>query len=187
MFNDLDGFQIDRFFQPAANRFQVFAGMNCFFLARICFIAMLPLHFIQYALESSLFDMADLILTAMVSAISFGDTIVKEHQTLNGRITMNAARINPLAILLRIIASSALIVFGVADLVIWLFGSSGSLTIHKILLSSRMAFFWAGVYFEACTPLPYQKSWLKRLVEGIKPTLQGVAVPTPEPIVVGSQ
>jgi hypothetical protein len=182
-FETLDGYLIDRLFQPTANRFQKITGKNCFFIAKAMFITNLITHLVEHLFIERQ-SLAWMALMFFGAACWYLIAWITEQKSLHTKTAMNQERISPISVFMRLFFT-LLLVAGFATSLIQI--AIGKLSITTVLSDIRMICLWAGLFFTACTPLPYQKSRIQQLVESFKTMFGGVRIYIPEPVKVGAR
>lgn len=174
MLKKIDGWLIDKIFQPISNKLQRLTGRDCFSLAKAILILIFPLLAIGTALSSAHLSIYLMLGLSVLGTIYLAIPKLKRKFEHTG--CMNPERINGLSRFLRIINII------VTSRVSFLVATTNDREWVVVLLIG-----WANVaslYFLACTPLPPCKSWAGKLLEKLKAAVSGIATPAPEPVKV---
>ena len=184
MFERIDCILIDKVFQPISNKFQRLTGRTCFFLAKTFFslscgsvIAMVIFH--SNLIITSYFPLfLIMVLLAGILLILLNRKIKKIPSDMDFFLSgqANLYRIDPAAFMARCANTLVMIFFIALDIYLY-----RKMIRVNIYFDVYLVVLWIAHYLLACTPLPPQKSWVRKLLEKFKLAEKGITSPVAVP------
>jgi len=173
----LDDRLFDYVFQPFQDWWQKLTGYTCFWLAKWCAVGVFVWHFLadmvglQDGEVSFVFLVVWNVLMLFFVAFAFLFCELVDKEFARGRGYANEERVGTVSAILR--KCTVLIVYVAVAAFPLAFAIGG---VRNLYILFSLIFLLAFLYFSACTPLPPQKSKVRRWVEAAKVWLQ----PAPE-------
>jgi len=170
MFQSIDDWLFDKFFQKISDWVEKMFGINCFWLARL-FYCLAAIAFTAGILPSSWKNIILMILVILglvgYMIISYLTEQIFYDQSVDNQAVSNHQRVSPGYIFLRFLALVVAILFTSIFLLIFFRSKEVNCLFGTIIFPAITA----GFYFQACTPLPPAKSRVREFLEVFKTIL----------------
>ncbi len=170
MFQSIDNWLLDQFFQKISDWVEKTFGKNCFWLARL-FYCLAAIAFAASSLPNFWKNVILIILVTLsvicYLTISYWTEQKFYGQLVDNQVVSNHQRVSPGYIFLRILALVVAILFTSISLLTFFRLKEVSCLFGSIIFPAITV----GFYFEACTPLPPAKSRLREFLEIFKAKL----------------
>lgn len=178
MLERIDGFLIDKVFQPIANRFEKLFGKDCFFLDGLMFGGVLFCMVFRLALQFSISELIFVLLLAGIVLPLYPTLNRKKRERISSGF-MNRERVDSFSVFIRLFILALTIVAWAVFLTKEI--ADTELIVERITIF-QVGFLLSSFYFSACTPRPPCKSWVAKFIEKLRAAVSEIATPAPEPV-----